>query len=267
MDSSALAQRSRKHHQELAQHEMHARHRAAEDGLHGAALFLSSGQVHRRVHGANQAQHDDEVGNQPAEHRAADFFRRCHILFFHAKRLDQGLRQAARRQPVAHRSFAEIAEEILQAGDAEAGTQLARIHVNAHGGGLAAFDGGVEIARNLDGGANPLVRNLRGVIGRRRHDADFIERLQRRQHTGRILAAQDHHRGYFLHGPAHHRRRQHPKADGQQRHQQDGHGDHGNDRAAVAQGIDQFLAIHHADVACAHDSTALTKISSRSCCW
>ena len=53
-------------------------------------------------------------------------------------------------------------------------------------------------------------------------------------------------------------------AHGEQRHQEDRHGDHGDDCAPVAQGIDQLLAIHDGDVARAHDSTAVTKMSSRS---
>ncbi len=57
----------------------------------------------------------------------------------------------------ANGAVAKLAEEILQAVGAEAGLQLALVHVNLNGGGFARGQLGVEAFRNFDGGANLLV--------------------------------------------------------------------------------------------------------------
>ena len=79
-----------------------------------------------------------------------------------------------------------------------------------------------------------------------------------------ILAAQDHDLGDFSHGQAHQGHGEHAHSNGEQGHDEQGNDNHGDHRAAIAQGIDEFLAIDDADIAEAHGSTTFTNKSSRS---
>src|SRR5579863_8868374 len=81
---------------------------------------------------------------------------------------------------------------------------------------------------------------------------------------GGILTTQDHNRGYLLHGEADQGYREKANANRKQRHDEQRNDNHGDHRPAIAQRIDQFLAIDDPHIAQTHGSTTFTKRSSRS---
>ena len=125
-------------------------------------------------------------------------------------------------------------------------------------------DEDIEIGRKLNGGADFFVNNLLAVIGGRGHNLNVLKRMQSGQNLWRVFSSDDHHRRHFQHGPADQARRKHSHENGEHRHQEDRHDDHGNNRATVAERILKLLAIDDGDIAQVHPPTTRIKISSRS---
>src|SRR5271155_3690103 len=106
--------RRRKHCEKLPDHEIGARDRARKNRFHRAALFFAGRQIHCRVHRSREAEDDDHVGDQAAEHRRADLGGRSDIFRFDGERLEKRRGQAPGGERLSGDAHAVVVEEFLQ---------------------------------------------------------------------------------------------------------------------------------------------------------
>src|SRR6267143_4252073 len=113
---------------------------------------------------------------------------------------------------------------------------------------------GLKTGRDLDSGPDFFVDDLVFPVGGGRDDLDRSELLEPFDNGGRIFATAKHDFGDFFLGLADKGDSEGAKANAKNGEEQERHEYRGDDRAAVADGFREFLAIDDADVANGHVS-------------
>src|SRR5712664_510607 len=168
----------------LPEHEMHAGNRAGENRFHGAAFFFPGGEIDGRIHGALEAQDNDEIAEESADGGSANFFGRGHVFLFDFEWIENRDGKISGCKTVLDDVIAVLLQRFFHVVGSELRFDLVLVVVNFYGTGFLPGEAGLETIRNFHRRANLFIDNAILPVGSRVHELKAVELFQIRQHMG-----------------------------------------------------------------------------------